>query len=927
MKRLTINRIASASLRTNKKSYAALVVGIFLSIFLVTTMCLGVHGLFMASEAKQDARLGSQDAFWLACDVPDADLMATGLYSEIGHVYIPATIPSLSASVGYYDKQAAAYLHRSFIEGRKPEKSGELAIEEGALARLRLENVGVGDEVTLTLTPVQGAEEERTFTIVGVLNDQSASMRGHTSYSSEISHFPELLIHPEDAAFATGSMVQHKLFTFAPGVTAFEALTYYTRTDETGRTWYGNLNVFDSYDSPTSYPGMLLSPDPEALMYSACIAFLVGALLLATCVGIAGSMESQLTRKTAEIGMLRAVGATKKQIRRIFGRETWLLALIVSPVAMAAGCGAAWVLSLLVPEHFLFRPVWWLLLPVLAISVATILLAGGLPLRRASAVMPMSVMRDTDMLRKLKRIKPKKTFSPARLVAWRQLSIRPTQLVAPALLMCLLLIVVSTAMYTASDSITRYAAQLLTESPGFTLYSSTGYGNGFYDYISQLQLTAGDLAQLRSLPGVKRVEVDAAIRVTQELGEDVPAYWKPVYYQEEHNGYTFLHNLGNGHQFLLPEEERTESVNEVLTTTITQAAYDAVRQHLGIEGHLGNGVALKIAVIDPAQMAQHVVSGRIDMDAINAGREVLVFAPTMYSFLTEDGAINSMRGRADAWLSNRLNDPNTTLLAQIENDAYTPGQELTLHYLWSTETGYLSTELTEAEFLAAYGQMEHAQATVTVGAVIDGGAVGGDEIVMLTTEQGLANMDFPLTRVSLVDIYTTDLTLEDEAALEKRITAISQRGEDYEVTNVQALRREGRQGDMMLFLLLIGVTLILMTVCIAQVSGSVSRRVRADSRMIGTLRAVGADERVIFRCYAGQIVMSVVIGAAAGLLVYWFGFCSIPYVMQFSGNAVWGAVAVQLLFIGACMGACLLLLRLRIRDVTRRAIVENIREL
>ena len=73
MKRLTINRIASASLRTNKKSYIALVIGIFLSIFFVSCMVLGVHGLFMANEARRDARLGSQDAFWLDCEETGAD--------------------------------------------------------------------------------------------------------------------------------------------------------------------------------------------------------------------------------------------------------------------------------------------------------------------------------------------------------------------------------------------------------------------------------------------------------------------------------------------------------------------------------------------------------------------------------------------------------------------------------------------------------------------------------------------------------------------------------------------------------------------------------------------------------------------------------------------------------------------------------------
>ena len=101
MKRLTINRIASASLRTNKKSYIALVIGIFLSIFFVSCMVLGVHGLFMANEARRDARLGSQDAFWLDCEETDEVLMASGLYDGIGHVTIPAVHKDTSTSVGY----------------------------------------------------------------------------------------------------------------------------------------------------------------------------------------------------------------------------------------------------------------------------------------------------------------------------------------------------------------------------------------------------------------------------------------------------------------------------------------------------------------------------------------------------------------------------------------------------------------------------------------------------------------------------------------------------------------------------------------------------------------------------------------------------------------------------------------------------------
>lgn len=918
MKKLTITHIASAALRTNKKSYVSLIAGIFLSIFFVSCMVLGVHGLFMANEARRDARLGSQDAFWLDCEETDEVLMASGLYDAIGHVTIPAVHNDTSTSVGYYDDTAAAFLHRSFIEGRMPEKPGEIAIEESALARMRLDNVGVGDTVTLSLTPVEGVDEVRTFTIVGIMENQSAYMKGYSSFSELYMEFPTILIHPTEVEFSTGRLVQHKLVSFAPGVTGYQALSYYAYTRD-GETYCGNLRVFDGNDNPTNWPSDLIAPNPAVLLYTVCIGVLAGTLLLATCVGIAGAMESQLSRRVSEIGMLRAVGATKKQIRRIFGREALLLALIVSPLAMLAGCGAAWALEQVTPTLFLFRPSWWLLLPVLVLSMLVILLSSWLPLRRASQMMPMSVMRDTEMLRRLRRVRPQKTFRPAKLVAWRQLSIRPGRQVAPALLMALLMIVVSTTVYIVHDDVIRAMADL-TDRIGFSLWAPGTYYGTFYDKTPGQQLTTGDVAQLRSLPGVKRVEMSASIRITQELGEDVPAYWEPVYYETTSGGYTIQHNLGNGHPYLLPVEEIPETVHE------DAEDYAAIRQHLGISGHLSNAIDLEIAVVDPAYLEQFVVSGDIDMAAINAGQEVLVVAPTIYAFLSPDGAVNSYRGSSDRWLQNRLSNPEYTLLASIENDAYTAGQPLTLHYVHS-DSVRTPTNGSVSDYLSCYQQMAHTEVNVTVGAVLSGGFSTGDYVVMVTTEQGLAAMGLPLPRVSHLNIYTHDLTLEEEAVLEKRITSIAMRGADYTVDNMVKMQRENERERLLELLLISGVSLILLTVCIAQITGSVSRRIRAEVRMIGTIRAVGADERVIFRIYGGQVAMSVAIGAVFGLAVYWGLIRRLPYLGMTQGSANWFTLGAQLLFAAMTLLASLAILRLRVRDVTRHSIVDNIREL
>ena len=65
MKKLTFSSMAAARLRANKRQYLSLVLGIFLSIFLVTTSFLGVQGLLLAQIEKTDRQMGKLDAYLL----------------------------------------------------------------------------------------------------------------------------------------------------------------------------------------------------------------------------------------------------------------------------------------------------------------------------------------------------------------------------------------------------------------------------------------------------------------------------------------------------------------------------------------------------------------------------------------------------------------------------------------------------------------------------------------------------------------------------------------------------------------------------------------------------------------------------------------------------------------------------------------------
>ena len=61
MKKLTFSSMAAARLRANKRQYVSLVLGIFLSIFLISTLVLSVYGIYQAELQKRYDKVGYLD--------------------------------------------------------------------------------------------------------------------------------------------------------------------------------------------------------------------------------------------------------------------------------------------------------------------------------------------------------------------------------------------------------------------------------------------------------------------------------------------------------------------------------------------------------------------------------------------------------------------------------------------------------------------------------------------------------------------------------------------------------------------------------------------------------------------------------------------------------------------------------------------------
>lgn len=122
----------------------------------------------------------------------------------------------------------------------------------------------------------------------------------------------------------------------------------------------------------------------------------VGALggisLLVGAVGILTIMSIAVNERTGEIGLLRALGAERRQILTLFLGEAVILATMGGLAGLLLGAGGAWLLGLLVPA--LPTHTSWTYVAAAEILAATVgLLAGVLPARRAAGLNPVEALR------------------------------------------------------------------------------------------------------------------------------------------------------------------------------------------------------------------------------------------------------------------------------------------------------------------------------------------------------------------------------------------------------------------------------------------------------------------------------------------------------------------------------------------------------
>lgn len=145
---------------------------------------------------------------------------------------------------------------------------------------------------------------------------------------------------------------------------------------------------------------MAQSRDSTIIYFYAAAAVLAALVSIAGILMITGSLNSNVTQRTEFFGMLRCLGATRKQVIRFVRKEALGWCKDAVPIGLLAGTVLIWilcaVLKILSPKYFVGMPDFGIsfigIVCGAVIGVLTVVLAAGTPAKKAAEVSPLTAV-------------------------------------------------------------------------------------------------------------------------------------------------------------------------------------------------------------------------------------------------------------------------------------------------------------------------------------------------------------------------------------------------------------------------------------------------------------------------------------------------------------------------------------------------------
>ncbi len=933
-KKLTFNSLAFGNLKHRKKQYTLLIIGIILSMVFSSSFIFFISSAVTSALETHNYLYGKQESVivnTIKNETTDDLLNSNGITYGYAHVVgkIAAEEGEITAGtyVGWLDSEAKEIYYQSLAEGRMPEKENEIAIEKSALRRLDVD-YKLNDKVCFDFY-VKNADAEKEkaikkeYTLVGILNDKRSNIEKQT-YSSDID-IPAAFVADNTQVELGGKEALHLFLLEVPEgfmnkyIELVRPLrkSYYSND---GMGWYTTGGYEVSYTIADTFG--INAPYLLVLVF-------VAVLAIASNVGIVNAFSTSLKERKRQIGLLRSVGATKRQIIKIYGKETFVLCLLCTPISILISVVAVSLSVGTFGETFIFKPSWWVLPLSALFSILVVALSSLIPLGSASRITPMQAIRNISINRKIKtkKIKTQKEFNTSKLLASRNIKLYKSKQILTSIILAIAvfgsLFSFSLAKGTKNNNLFLEADY---EVSSYIEYGSKRLGN--YDWISS---------------GISENDIQEIL---------LNNYVDEVSGTKQTNGYVEVSELTDYLKICnYATDVYPTSVDGVVITKENYEDY----QEIPIEN---TAVIEKANITSPIlpldfiglpekdfNISGTVLEGKINTDKLNSGEEVVLVFPkklelktSHYTFTGEDYSFSDINVN-DA--PSEVSDEKTTILNSAElTTEFKVGDKIKIGWIMSNDGKEpLDYRKEGAEATVTKGTFDHEkiEKEVTVGAIIYeySGVVeplfnGYCKPCLITTVEGLNSFTKNVPYKELSINLNTDCTEE----INKEITILFDRlfaGDGS--TSYYSLYE--RQKDQMLtvktmYIIITAVVILLFTLCGSMINNALTARIRESKKEIGTLRAVGASTKEISASYIRQALSVLCVGTISGVVA--FGLFYIIYVLiiiSLGDNPTDFILTFRETILGlvALIICCIGNVHFKVKKEMKNSIVENIREL
>ena len=456
-----LNKLTIKNLKLNKKRTVVTIIGIMLSVALITAVA-SMYASGIKSLIDYETKLkGNFHTVFYNVPVSDMDkfennrnIETLNITKGIGYAKVDSKNEDKPyAYIKGFTKESLNNLSIRLVSGRLPENDNEIVIPTHLKTNGRL-NLKVNDTITLEVgkridstgyeldqnNPYQKSDSDgsgeslietktKTYKIVGIIERPATNIENYTAPGYTF-------ITYMDNNKISGNVDVYARFTKDGTKSWYETIANILGVDPVlFKKVYNQESGYSDKDIEKLSEQMenaylidvnkyLIDLETNPISSSSIsglgivVSIVIGIIVFTSVFCIKNSFDISITEKIKQYGMLRSVGATKKQIKRNVFYEATILGLIGIPLGILLGYLASYILIIIsnyylsdmIQASFKLEFAFSIIAVLIAIllGIVTIYFSAFRSAKRASKVSPIDSIRNSANIK----INPKKIKSP-----------------------------------------------------------------------------------------------------------------------------------------------------------------------------------------------------------------------------------------------------------------------------------------------------------------------------------------------------------------------------------------------------------------------------------------------------------------------------------------------------------------------------------